>query len=68
MGQKEDVVQEKLKLSTVTIKTVKYAFNKTTFELYNMDDYENTKKTNRPIYPIGRLTKTQTGYVIESVV
>jgi hypothetical protein len=65
--QKEDVKQEKLKLSTVTIKDKKYAINKTTFELYDMEDYESTKKSNKPIYPVGKLTKTKTGYVIEAI-
>lgn len=67
MEQKQEVQQEKLKLSTVSIKDKKYAINKATFELYDMEDYESTKQSNRPIYPIGRLTKTKTGYVIEAV-
>lgn len=67
MGQKEETKQEKLKLSTVTIKDKKYAINKSNFELYNMDDYEDSVTTNKTIYPIGKLVKTQTGYLIEKI-
>ena len=58
-GEKDEVNVKKmvLKLSNVTLKGTKYAWNETTNELFDYESFQRAKKTGEDMLYVGRLVR-----------
>ena len=58
-GERDDVnvKKQKLKLSNVTLKGVKYAWNEATNELFDYESFQRAKKTGEDMLYVGRLVR-----------
>ena len=65
LGEKDDVRTEKLTLFDITISNTKYKFDKKNNEIYELSDYDSYKKTGEQILPIGKLSRTGKGAVVD---
>jgi hypothetical protein len=67
LGEKEEGLKEKVKIQKVKIGDTIYAMNTKTSELYNIDDYERSKKSAENLVPIGRLQRGPAGVQIADI-
>lgn len=56
-----DVRKQRSSYQVYNYKGTKYVINKTTFKIYNYDDYEKEKKEKIRMKPVGELIKTKDG-------
>jgi hypothetical protein len=67
LGEKEEGLKQTVKIQKVKIGEKMYALNAKTNELYDIEDYERSKKSAANLIPIGRLRKGPDGVQIVDI-